>query len=125
VTANGSRGGRVISGVALAVAVIAVIGAVTAAGEARAGELVYKDCISADGVIGPSGRPSCTRVGSAHRRAFAQPLNSLALSPDSRSLYSGTGIWCHGLTPVICSTPAAVGHFHRDAVTGALDYRSC
>jgi hypothetical protein len=92
-----------------------------APGQASAGELVYKGCISADGTPRLSGAKSCAAIGAG---AF-DALNSLALSPDGRSLYAGTGIECRGLDYERCYASAAVDRFGRHPVTGALDYRNC
>src|SRR5512144_2046729 len=63
-TAKGNRAARAISGAGLAVVVIVLVGAFAAAGEARAGELAYKGCITGDSDHS-TGPGACTEIPSS------------------------------------------------------------
>src|SRR5215216_5151092 len=99
---------------AAALAALLAIGCVIALivpGRASAGELVYKGCVSDTGTPRVSGKKVCTAVGEG---AFSS-LNSLALSPDGRSLYAGAGVECLGNDFYRCYATAAVDRFQRDS----------
>jgi len=50
---------------------------------------------------------------------------ALALTPDHRSLYSGTSMDCYGRYRPYCNLYAGVGHFQLKRKNGALRYRDC
>jgi DNA-binding beta-propeller fold protein YncE len=117
---NSLRRYRAALAIVLGVAALASLGGSMAAPRtASAGELVWKGCISAQdrGTV----RRACTTV--KEDAVFREPF-TLALSPDGRSLYTGSGIFCND-NQTTCNPSATVGRFDRDGVTGALDYRDC
>jgi 6-phosphogluconolactonase (cycloisomerase 2 family) len=127
----GSSPSRVIRWL-LAVSALAVL-ALWLPSMAGARELRFRGCISADERTGPEGSDACQlRI-----RAYTAltDMTSLVLSPEQRSLYSGTSLDCRGLDNFRCTTEAAVGNFrlkrknralrYRDCVTGARNNRGC
>jgi WD40 repeat protein len=56
----------------------------------RTGALAYRDCVTGDTRIGPSGRGACAEIPSATRDGAGSGLNGIgrvALSPDGKSIY--------------------------------------
>jgi hypothetical protein len=92
------------------------------------GVLHYRDCISGNKALGPSGSGACTLIPSARTWALGSGLSpvSVALSADGKSLYTvswpateGTG------SPRLADGSSALDRFDRNPTTGALTYRGC
>ena len=80
------------------------------------GELAYEGCITAETQSGPGGSGACAGIPTATANATDSGLDgpeSIALSDDSRSLYTGS------------SNDDAVARFDRDPDTGELTYQDC
>lgn len=118
------------SGVCLGVtvALIALIGAFATAGEANAGELAYKGCITGDSDH-PTGPGACTAIPSASRDGIYSGLGPALplVSPDGGSLYAASGTSCFEIPHQECEfhVQDAVGRFAVDAKTGTFKYRDC
>ena len=99
--------------------------AISAPARARAGELVYKGCISGKTGNGPAGAGACAQIPSATRYGTGSGLGyprSVVVSSDGRSLYTASGASCGR---AYCNDDAAVAGFRRSPTTGALHYRRC
>jgi hypothetical protein len=123
-SAKGDHGARAISGAGLAVALVALIGAFAAAGEASAGELAYKGCITGDSGH-PSGPRACIEIPSASPNAVYSGLGSfgpkpMAVSRDRGSVYAGS--WGVCAPPIFggeeCTFYAQAAVAHPQAVNG-------
>ena len=79
------------------------------------GQITYRDCITGDTQSGPSGSGACTEVptAAADGSSGLDGLESMAVSPDGKSLYAGT------------AESSSVVSFDRDPQSGALTYRGC
>jgi DNA-binding beta-propeller fold protein YncE len=106
--------GYLISATALGLALVALIGAIAAAENARAEELAWRGCFSGDPEFGPSGSGACTNVANFGSEQFS---HSVAVSPDGRSLYTAG--------PGDIKGVGGITRFDRDSTTGALTYRGC
>jgi WD40 repeat protein len=90
------------------------------------GALTWRGCISGDTELGPDGSGACTLIPSASRDALDSGLNpeSLSMSPDGKSLYTGSSRGC-GDQETGCVGSWGLARFDRDPATGALAYRGC
>lgn len=88
------------------------------------GALTWHGCISGRTELGPAGNGACTLVPSASRYALDSGFNpeSLSLSPDGESLYTGSSRGCDEYG---CWGSWGLARFDRDPATGALTYRDC
>ena len=80
------------------------------------GILTYRGCITGEAESVPAGTNACAAIESvapAGQNSGLDLLQSLALSPDGKSLYTASRL------------DDAVAHFDRDPVTGVLTYRGC
>lgn len=80
------------------------------------GVLTYRSCISGEIATVPAGTNACAAietVSPAGQNSGLDTVQSLALSPDGKSLYTASRL------------DDAVAHFDRDPVTGVLTYRGC
>jgi DNA-binding beta-propeller fold protein YncE len=111
----GSGSGRVGRLAVLVVLLMALALLALLSSAAEAGELKFRGCVG--------GAKVCTQVRDAD--AGLVDLRALALSPDHRSLYSGTSMDCHGRYRPYCNLYAGVGHFQLKRKNGTLRYRDC
>jgi 6-phosphogluconolactonase (cycloisomerase 2 family) len=78
------------------------------------GALTYRDCITGDTDIGPTGANACVAIPSSTAGGITSGLDTVRaviVSPDGRSVYA--------------AATGEVAHFDRDPATGALTYRGC
>jgi 6-phosphogluconolactonase (cycloisomerase 2 family) len=113
----GSGSGRVGRLAVLVVMLLALALLALLPSAAEAGELKFRGCVG--------GAKVCTQDRDAG--AGLVDLRALALSPDHRSLYSGTSMDCHtvAIDYESCNLEATVGHFQAKKKNGALRYRDC
>jgi DNA-binding beta-propeller fold protein YncE len=92
---------------------------------AGAGDLKFQGCVTVARSLGPHGSDTCALARNAW--GGLADLRTLALSPDHRSLYSGTSMDCHtqAIDYEYCNLEATVGHFKLKRKNGALRYRDC
>src|SRR3954451_19426426 len=88
------------------------------------GALTWQGCVSGNVDLGPSGRGACTMVPKASPYALDSGLSpeSLTLSPDGESLYTGSSRDCDDYG---CWGSWGLGRFDRDPATGTLTFRGC
>ena len=130
-TAKGNRAARAISGAGLAVVVIVLVGAFAAAGEARAGELAYKGCITGDSDRS-TGPGACTEIPSSSHDGIYSGLGDdgafpIIVSPGGGSLYTASGTFCIEIPHQECRfrVQAAVDRLAIAARTGSFAYLDC
>jgi DNA-binding beta-propeller fold protein YncE len=105
---------------AVALSALAVL-ALSAPSLAGARTLKFQGCMTLDRHIGAP----CTVARDAG--AGLVDLRALTLSPDHRSLYSGTSMDCHtvNIDYEYCNLQASVGRFRAKSKNGALRYHDC
>jgi hypothetical protein len=118
-----SVGGSRLTRCIVAAAALAAL-ALSLPSAAGAGELKFRGCLTVNRDLGPRGSDTC--AFDRHARGLVD-LRALALSPDHRSLYSGTSMDCHSVAIdyEYCNLHATVGDFHLKRKNGALRYRDC
>jgi hypothetical protein len=120
------RRGRATA-ISVVIVLLGVVGgtAISPPAPARAGELVYKGCISGNTDRGPGGSRTCSLIPNASRDGTGSGLafpHWPVVSSDGRSLYVVSGARCGR---AYCDDDAAVSRFRRNPRTGALHYRGC